>query len=784
MDVVAMKAIKKISALLLFAGMVRGGWATENPKFEVEQGKEWSRFVYLNDELAGVYPVCSVGTSGEPYLSQEFFDKVKLRPTSQTLVCDGLTFWKPEAHFTRIDAKNMIAATVSPSDYLSPAAVSSVETNGSGDEAKTPSQEVNATTLHHELGLWRDQVGTNSATLSLNGRQYSPYGLFAVEGYSSTYAGSTRGYVSDASWKRDFPTLGVSGKVGVNTVATTGMSSTLYGLVVGSDEEVVQANTAQSLEGFADVPGKLVISSQGTVVKEIPVSAGYFNIPASSLPSVSGAGGYYTLSLIDQSGRVVRTWNAFIPVGTQLVREGHSTWKVFAGQIEGNTARNSLIQGSRNLGGGLQYQYGITSNLTGEISGLMAEHSRGVGVAANFVPTPWLSMNGGWSHYSGDLIASNQYVNVDLHPGDLNLSAGYSSQLCNQSYLTANSVGRCRNVNLRASEGFPYIGRVTLLGTSTIGTSPRATSYGFSWSPSSLGRVNLSLYGTWQRYANTPSYSIGATATFSLGSGQILASTNYSGSDSSTYSTAYSTANSGPTQYSLGSNINRAASGTSGDLNGTVRYNPWYGNYQANAQLNSHGQVGVGVNESGTLLMTQGEFMATQAPDDGGYAIVHLPEMKHVSLEDGSGRRLGVTNGDGYAAFAATVYGAPDVRVPADELPENVVVSDRLTGKISRPWSAQLWQPTIRHVNHGWIRLVTSKGEPVQLGSMLTLDGIHPNYVLANGEVFIDDLPLQAINVDVHLPQSVGRCHVKFPGDVKLNENFSSDHPQFVCELS
>lgn len=747
------------------------------------------RLVYLNSELVGLYTVCMPGEGNEVYLSAEFFEKVRLRRSGASLGCQGQTFFKPSVPFLRIDARQTVSASVQPSDYETDADTPDPDgapgTAGMDASATAgtagPGTMVGASVLQHEVGLWRNPDGTINSTLGLAGRQYSGQGLFSLEGYVSSSAGRTQGYLSDASWKKNFPELGVYGRLGVNTFASTGSTTTLYGLVVGTDDVASAANTAQSIDGFADVPGRIQIRSRGTLVKEIAVPAGFFRIPASGLPYSPGAPGQYTLSLVDDSGRVVRTWDVFLPVGAQMLRPGTSNWKVFGGQIETDQVRRTLMSGPRNVGAGFVYRRGITPTVSAETSGIVGERTHGAGLEADYVPLPWLTVNGGATRYWGDVLGSSAFTGVDLHAAHLGVYTGYTRQSCNTQYFgTEVSRGQCQNLLTNAYASFEGLGRLSLLRRATLGGSPRASSVGFNWTPPAWKRVSLSLYGTRQEYDGSPSYSFGLMANISLDRGTLSNTASFAGRSSSTYSTSYLVADARNNQYSLGADVSRSTSNTTGDLRASAQTSPWFGTYQANAMVNNRGQVSLGLNESGALLMAQGEPMFTRQSDTG-FAVVHLKDLGGMTLEDGSGVVRAVTNRDGYAAVPASRGDAPQLKVSADEMPDGVDIRGALLGRVTDDWTATLWKPEVRYVNHGWIRLRFPAGNALPMGSMLILENEEPAYVLGNGEVFVPNLPAQPLEAQVRMPGDTGRCAVRFPGELKLGQSYAPQMPEFVC---
>ncbi|WP_155740369.1 hypothetical protein [Burkholderia territorii] len=736
------------------------------------------RLVYINNELAGVYAVCVRPGSQDYYFSNEFYNDVRVQRSDQILECDGQSYWKPLISFVANGATGTLSGAAKPSDYVREAdAVTNEQTNFSVDWP--PGSLSSASVFQHQVGLWRDPAGGVNTTLNLSGKQYSPAGLFAVDGYLSSQNGRFQGYLSDASWKRNYPQLGLSSRVGVNTFSSSGTSTTLYGAVLGTNDDAVLANTTQTLDGFADVPGRLQIRSGGTLVREVPVSAGFFQIPAVGLPVTGGAMGQYTLTLIDNAGRVVRTWDAFVPVGTNLLRPGGNNWRIFAGQIEGSLTRTSMLSGPRNLGGGFVYRRGLTSTLTAEISALLAEHVRGAGTSADFVPASWISFSGGATKYWGNVLPSTAFVYTDLHSTYAGANVGYTSQDCNSQYYGSKVGNRCQNLRTSIYLAYAPLGRLTVLRTATIGASPRAESLGLNWATPNFGRVSLSVYGTRQAYEGSASYSAGILATISLNRGTMTDGATFTG-NTSTYTSSYTVTDTRDNQYTLGADVTHNATNTTGDLRASVQHSAWHGIYQGNSVVTNRGDVTLGVTETGALVMSDGVITPTRISDQG-YAIVHLQDLPNVTLEDGIGVSRAVTNHDGYAVLPAARDGLQDLRVAPEDIPDGLNVRSALVGKVSDDWSAMLWTPSVRHVNHGWIRLMRPNGDPLPMGSMLRFGDEEPDFVLGHGELFASDLPIDPRDIEVRMPGDTSRCTVHFPGSIKLQQNYASDMPEFVC---
>ncbi|MGP8431793.1 hypothetical protein ACT2FY_01105 [Paraburkholderia fungorum] len=740
------------------------------------------RLVYVNGELVGFYQAC-IHDSNDVYLPNAFFMQVRLRRSVEHVECSGKNFWKPSVPFVRNDAKDMLSASVQATDYAPD--VETLSENHADTQVysnQQPNVITDASVLQHQLGLWRNPAGSIDATLQVSAREYSSVGLFSLEGYASSNAGRFQSYVSDASWKKNDPQLGIVSRIGVNTFSSGGSTTTLYGLVVGTDGESNATSTSQFLDGFADVPGRIQIRSAGTLIKEVVVSAGYFQIPASGLPVNAGSPGQYTLSLVDDSGRIVRTWDVFIPVRGQLLRQGTSTWKVFSGQVENNQVPNSTFSGPLNLGVGFVYRRGINSQLTAEVSAIGGQRSSGVGASADFVPTSWVSFNGGATKHWGDVLSSTAFAGIDLHANNVGIYSGYTRQSCYAQYLGANVNGQCENLRASLYAALPAAGRISLLRTATIGNSPKASSLGLNWTPPSVGRVSLSAYATRQIYNNSQFNSFGVLTTIPLDRAQITSTTNFAGSDTQSYSTSYVTSDAANNQYQLGADVNHNPIGMTGDLRGSAQFTPWFGSYLVSAQVSNVGQVTAGLSESGAVVLTHGQAMFTRQ-SDSGFAIVHLPELGGLTLEDGVGFPKAVTTHDGYAVVPASRGELPLLKVSVDELPGDVDIGDPLVGRIADDWTATLWEHNVRRVNHGWVRLQWMDGTPLPVGSVVLLGEGEPTYVLDDGTVFIRDFPVGLSEAEVRLPGARGRCSVKFPSSLILKQAYMQDTPKIVCGL-
>ncbi|MGN4152049.1 hypothetical protein ACS0Y3_16860 [Burkholderia gladioli] len=744
--------------------------------------------MYLNNELAGIYRACVLSSKNEFYFSDYFFDETKLRRSDTSIECEGQRYWKPVIKFmVRVDLDGGLSATPDVSDYEpSPKEDTREKPKSSDDIVLPPGESIETSALQHQGSLWRNSTGTFDASLALNGRQYTQYGLFSLESYLSSSAGRFQGTLSDASWRRNFPQFGVTAILGVNTFSSAATSSTLYGLSVGSNEEAITKSTTLTIDGFADVPGRLQIRSGGTLVKEIPVTAGFFQIPAGGLPATPGTTGQYSLTLVDAAGRAVKTWDVFVPIAANALRAGATTWRVFAGSVQ--TTKNSgfFVSGRRNMGGGFVLRHGMTSRFSLEVAAVAAELGTSVGISGVYNAASWVSLTGSVGKGTGDMRLFTTSAGADFHVGDVGASVGMTRQSCYGVYLSTDSQATessaaCLNIRSNMYFPIPRLGRLNISRTVTMGGLSRGEQLGFAWAPPYTGRVSWSVYGNRQSYSGAKSYSLGVVMTIPFGTGGNLANTMNFSAGSIGNSTTYSASDRQNNQYSVGVDVNRTESSTSGNLRAGVSYNPWFGNYSANTLATSKGEVSVGISEVGEVVSAGRQILPMRSSDQG-IAIVHLPQFPHVSLVDGDGNSHAVTNGGGYAALPATRTGWTNLKVSPDELPDNVEIKTALTGQVSDDWSAMRWEPVVRKVNRGWIHISLPDGSPVPLGSSVKFKGEDsPDYVLGAGDMYVANLPEREGGIELRYPGDVRRCIVRIPSGVKLNQNYTEDMPKFVC---
>jgi hypothetical protein len=744
------------------------------------------RLIYLNESLVGAYATCVHPEDGALYLDETFFERVKLQRFPSPLICEGRSFWRAKVILEKLDGQGMGKAKVSSSDYEQPMGK---ETPTSYASSLIPvGSPVNLFALQHEVGFWYEQTKTTNMTLGLSGRRYSSVGLFALDGYASTVNGQFHGYLRDASWRRTFPEKGFSARLGLNTINNIGTSTTLYGLVLESNKNIRPLNEVRTIQGFADVPGKIQIRARGILIKEVPISAGYYNLPLSDLTSNASSNGQYALTLVDDSGREVRTWNEFIPMTPQLLPIGEANWKLFLGQVKSNSVMNKVsLSGADNIGAGLLYRYGINKYLTGELSTIIGKSVRGNGLVFDFVPAPWLSLSAGSGRSIGvnsTMPARNAYWGVDLHTESMAWYSGYTQQNC---ILINSSTGNehvCKNLRHSLQFQAGRLGRLSFLTSSSIDSRPKSSSIGFSWSFAAPKGWGVSIYGSKQRTDNVHSFVIGLMGTVALDKGHLMSSISMNGSDSSneikSYSTSYTQATNNETQYSMGADVSQQPyRGPIASFNGFVNYRPWHGAYQTNVRVRNDGSYSVGFNETGALVVVNNNIVPLRTAE-GGIAVLRLNGLGNRTVEDNNGIIKSITNAEGYAAVSAYVQGATSsLRVAAEELPTNIKLPNVLVGRNPDPWTATYWEPSVRKVRQGWLKLVYESGNSVPTGSMLDLT--EPAYVLESGEVFIEDLPDDVASVLVKTPGNRSRCKVQLPPSLELRAQYKTEIPTLFC---
>lgn len=694
--------------------------AAANPVSTVQSARASDRLIYLGSDLAGVYSVCSLSDANGYYFTDNFFKETRLRRSDASVECDGRKYWKPTIEFVRNgDIDGGLKAMPGIDDYERSTQIVDEDAAPSDELGQPLGNSAYVSTFQHQGSLWRNSTGSIDVTASLAGREYTPSGLFSLEGYVSSTGGQFQGYLSDASWKKNFPEYGVAATMGVNTFGTSGSATTLYGLVLGSNDDAVRASTLQTIDGFAEVPGRIQIRSGSLLVKEVPVTAGFFQIPAAGLPATAGANGQYTLTLVDAAGRPVKTWDVFLPAGSSLLKAGASTWKVFVGHVETSAARSSIVSGRRNLGTGIVYRRGITSKLTLEMSAIVAERSAGAGFSGEYDPLNWLTLNGGAARYTGELRSSTIFGGADAHFTYVGVYSGFTRQSCGGIYQSAEGAAQCSNIRNNLYLSIPHLGRLNILRTASVGGWAGSETLGFSWSPPNIGRVNWSVYGTRETYkGGVPNYSLGIMATIPLGRGSLMNTATFSkGSvgNSSTYSVSDDQNN----QLSVGADVSRSSAATTGSLRASAGYNPWFGSYQVNTTATNRGDVSVGFGESGAVVVTNGQVMPMRNTSQS-LSVVHVPKLPNVTLVDGNGNAQGKTNSNGYAVVPASRDGWTSLKVSPDEIPDGIQVRTYLVGKVSDDWSAVRWEPAVRRVNHGWARVVLPEGSRRRWGRLFT----------------------------------------------------------------
>jgi len=742
--------------------------------------------VYLNESLVGIYEICVHPEDKTLYLEGSFFERVRLQKLSDNLICDGRPFWKTKVRMERFGGQNMVKAQVTQLDYeRTPQEGASIPYESSLVPVGPP---MSLFALQHETGFWFEQTKMTSMTLGLSGKRYSPFGLFMVDGYASAVNGQFQGYLRDASWRRNFPEKSVSARFGLNIINNIGVSTTLYGLVLESDRTNRPLNEVRSMQGFADVPGRIQIRVKGVLIKEVPISAGHFNLPLSELTSGSSGNGQYAITLVDDSGREVRSWNEFMPITPRLLASGEADWKVFLGKIRNNADVNKLtLSGLDNIGTGFLYRYGINKYLTSELTTTIGKSSHGGGLALDFIPTPWLAISSGEGRFLG--VNSNKpkrstYWGVDLHTDRVSWYSGYTQQSCSISNSSIGGENVCKNLRHSLQFQAGRIGRLSFLTSSSIDSRPVSSSIGFNWSLGSLRRWDISIYGTKQRTENDKSLVFGLMVTIPLDGAHLLSSINMNGTDNhsrtDSLSTSYTRAISNEMQYSMGADvIQQPFKESKASFSGSANYRPWYGVYQANVRVRNDGSYSMGMNETGGLVMLNSHVVPTRTVESG-VAVFRLSGLSNKTVEDNNGNIKSVTDHDGYAAVSAYGPGVtPLLKVAAEELPTNIKLPSLLVGRNPDTWTATYWEPEVRNVRQGWLRLIYKSGDAVPIGSVLNIGD--PAYVLENGEVYVEDLPHEVTSVSVTTPGDRSRCLIQLPFGIELKTQYSARVPTLLC---
>ncbi|RUP33529.1 MAG: hypothetical protein EKK45_04490 [Curvibacter sp.] len=755
-----------------------------------EPNRLGERVLYAGREMVGLFSVCQSAAHEGLFLDADFFNTVRLKKLGEPLSCQGRLFYRPLAAVAPINPQGTLTLQPKQSDYDSTRVV---EAEAPKPAAPTePEQLTRATVLQHNASFWHDRSGLD-LTLGLNARHFTEdSGLFVLDGYASSAGGRTQGFIANLGWRQHYPEQGLDARFGVNSLALSGNAVRSYGLMLGSDDQALQSNSTQSLEGFSEVPGKLVVRANSVIVKEVPISAGFFNVPLGPGTAVAGANGQYELSIVNDSGQVVRSWSVFVPAAAQLLRPGRANWQLFVGSVQGvNTAASRPLAGRFDLGLGGVYRYGLFDKMSVELSGYVAQRNQALGSSFVAVPYEFASLSGGFTKNLGDLATSSAYGTLDLHHGNIGSSLGYSRQSCGPQ-PSAGPLGgvsssgglyslSCRQLRTSVYFNTARFGRITLLSQRALGDSPMGSSRGLSYTFPNLGRLSLSVFGTRQVYLGSNSYALGLQASLPMDGGQVMQSLSKGSSGSTTSSTTYSSASADGVQHALTADVTPGQpASTALRLNASV--NRWDGSYQGNARLDGTGALTLGASESGALVFSHGQVLRSNVSDDS-YAVLRLKGLPHVALEDGNGRTQGRTNAEGYAAVPIVARSEPRLRVNAAEVADNLLVAEPLVLKLSVGWRTSYREPEVRQVVKGWVRLMLTADQPVPLGSVFRLPGSETLIVLDQGDVFVPDLPARAHKVLVYLPGSAARCEAQFEAGLPLSPDYNRPKPQVACEL-
>lgn len=780
------------------------GAAAQGTAGDTQSGHETERFIYLNGSLTGLFKVCT--RDGDPvvYLSEAFFEQSKLLKGAVSMTCGGKRYDNATVSFSRNDAAATMTATATAADFAKTVNAIATERKDSVNPNAPKGEVTQASVLQHSLGAWANSSGAISATGSVVGSYFASMGLLSINGYASVADGAVQASVNDLGWKRAFAEQGLNAYVGVNTVSAFGTSRTLKGLLVETDETRSEQGHERVIEGFADAPGTIVVKQRGAVLGEFEVPAGAFRLPLASLHGGSSGGmATYTLSLVDAQGKTVREWEYFMPPGTRLLSAGATLWRVYLGQSNSEASSGLHLGGGRLAAGGAVMR-GVTKDLTVEAAVELGPGSAAAALTLNYVPADWIAFSASQTLARGPSLPSRtSYAAVDLSQDHVGVTLGVARNPCTVAAAAAGAStspaaaastpsisvasvapttsAACTAARLGAYVGASWLGRVALqyANSGTPGSSGAST--GFSWTLPTIGPVAISLYGSRSALFGARTTSYGISASLPLGSGQLINTYTASGPGTGNLASNWQGSGGRELQYSIGAEWPVQGQASGGALRGSASLNPWHGNYQASATVDRGGRVEVGLNEAGALVVSNGEWLISKQSDQG-YAIVRLQDLPQVSLESQDGRRQTVTNANGYAVLPASSGGAPAVRVAADEIPATMQTPETLIGEPAQKWQATLWEPRVRHVNRGWIRLLREGGQAVPIGSgIFFANGAQPAYVLDGGDTFIEDLPADQRRLEVRFPIGMGHCYADLPSPLVLSAQFRSNKPSFNC---
>lgn len=745
------------------------------------------RSIYINRRPVGVFSVCTKLGSPQVFLPKSFYRTVMLKRSGETIDCEGIPFTRPHLTFERDDGRLLLSATATPEDYTDESEDDTARGSTAAPARPVPSAATTATVLQHDLGLWASS-SNRSANLSasLHASHYNDLGRLEASGSFSVDSGRFRGTFSNLGLQRYLPAWQANLAIGARSVNAAQQSLSLYGVLLESDDLAVGAplRVERVLEGFADVPGRLSIHAGGILLRELPVSAGRFSIPVSSLGSVRNNSGDFTLTLHDASGTVLRRWSIFVPYQNRLLRTGDSTWKVFAGQI-GRTgpmrSRHALDPSSPGVGA--VYQRGLNASTTAEWLASLSQDGGRVGMSLYHVPVSWMSVSAAagkvWRR-KGESPPASFTLEADFRGEALGAGMGVSSRGCEADNVMRRQLGRCTSAWVRARANLDALGTVSAFAEQSLGGAGDTSSQGLAWDLPALGRSSVSLYAnrTTSRRGESR-YSVGATLTMPLDKGSIRSSLRHNGSGSSMASTTYLGQQGPDLSYALGAQTQLSAGERSSQLSGSMQYTPWFGAYGANLQLDRRGAF-LGLNESGTLVWSEGQLLVTRAGGEDSLAVIRAPEARGVKVER-AGQPQAVTNSNGYAAVFVGRGDQAELKLAASELGEDIKVGTHVVGKVERRWSAALWMPEVRKVNRGWMRLTLASGVAVPPGSLVHLAGAEPSIVLDDGEVFIEEFPRGTSHAQILLPGNVARCDVELGSAALELKSNSIDTPNFIC---
>lgn len=750
------------------------------------------RFVYVNDRLVGLFDVCTNSTElNRSYFGEGFFERVGLRAASESIECDGKRFFMLTIPVLRNEAARTLRIDgVAEKDFArfvdSGRNDDESASQGSNGRSKIPHGEpILLPQLAHSVSAWGDSSNRLTLAAQLDGHLFTENGMFLAEGSFASDNGATSSQLRNIGWKRHLAQWDADASIGVLSPQLVSSGLSITGAMLTSDAGSEQASMIRRIEGFAEVPGRIQIRSGGVLLKEFPVPVGNFSVPTP--PSQSNI---YTLTLVDESGAAVRSWESFVPNATRALAGGAQRWGAFAGQINTEFNSNGFSLQSDNLGAGGYLRRGMGAGLTLEGSAYSSALSWGSGVGFDYEALPWLS-------FYGSTTKSRTINQLTVSSHNIGASASYEGVGANLSLLntdcyvaTGAMVGlsafdaersRCTSAQAGGVFRLGKSSSLSLRRTDNI-TGPSLASTSLQFTTSLNPNIALSTYGSQTIQSGYSNYSIGLTLHVSLGAGQFSSGYQSSGPNTDSATLNYSDSIDKELRYNISAMTPLGDSRMGSHVGGGMHYMPWYGIFSANVNQSSTGATTVGLSESGAVALVDGYLLPTR-PSASGYAVIKLPDLPNTAIEDSAGYRKAVTNEAGLAVLPVTRGETHTLHVAAEDLPLDLKMSTSLMGVAKEDWQALAWKTVTQQVRPGWARLVKKgSGAAVQIGSMIRLEGVdEPSYVLNDGEVYFSDLPAMIASFEVRYPGDEGRCVVIPAAKMELTPNINGTKVELTC---